>query len=312
MTLSTTGQERQVKNFVSSPRRRPISKKHYNFFTSIYLLVPPLLIYVLFIIYPLIRLIGLSFWQWDGVGIAQWNGITNYAAILENERLRDAFLHALILIIFYSILPIIISLPLASLLIRSKTPGLAFFRTIVFLPQVIAMVVLAISWRRIYAIDGPLNRFLSFWGLGGNRSWLGSFDTALIAVGLIGTWVSIGLVSVLLMAGMSKIPETHYEAATIDGVGPIGKFWYITLPSLKAEILVCATLTTINALKTFDLVYMTTSGGPGTSTTVPSYEVYYQAFRSGHVGTAAALAVVLTLVIFLINLCINWFGEREN
>lgn len=279
--------------------------------TTIALLAVPLLVYVAFIVYPLIRVVGLSFWHWDGLGAAEWAGFDNYVAIVEDERLRAAFLHALVLIVFYAIIPLAIGLPLASLLVRSKVPGQSFFRTVVFLPQVIAMVVLAIAWREIYRPNGALNTFLGWFGIDTNRSWLGDFDTALIAVGFIGTWVSTGLVVVLLMSGIANIDETYYEAGAIDGLNAIGKFRHITLPNVKPEILVSLTLTTINALKTFDLVYMTTSGGPGTSTTVPSFEVYYRAFRVGEVGTAASLAVILTIVIFLINVTINLVGERE-
>lgn len=293
------------------PRRKPRSNKRTRIVTTIALLALPTIVYSAFIIYPVIRVIGLSMWHWDGLGDASWAGFENYTAIYTDDRLRAAFLHGLILIFFFAILPIFIGLPLASMLVRSKLPGLGFFRTVVFLPQVIAMVVLAVAWRDIYALNGPISTVLGWFGVEVTEPFLGSFTWALPAVGFIGTWVSTGLVTVLLMSGMARVSESYYEAATLDGVGAFGKFWYITLPAVRAEILVCITLTTINALKTFDLVYMTTTGGPGTSTTVPAYEVYYQAFRAGSVGTASALAVVLTLLIFGINLVVNILGERE-
>ncbi|AZN30943.1 sugar ABC transporter permease [Flaviflexus salsibiostraticola] len=295
----------------AGPRRRQRTKRRTRIVTTIALLALPTIVYSAFIIYPVIRVIGLSLWHWDGLGPATWAGFDNYAAIWEDDRLRAAFLHGLVLIFFFAVVPILIGLPLASMLIRSKVPGLGFFRTVVFLPQVIAMVVLAVAWRNIYALDGPINTVLGWFGMRMSEPFLGSFTWALPAVGFIGTWVSTGLVTVLLMSGIARVSESYYEAATIDGVGPLGKFWYITLPAVRAEILVSITLTTINALKTFDLVYMTTSGGPGTSTTVPAYEVYYQAFRAGSVGTASALAVVLTLLIFGINVVVNVLGERE-
>ena len=136
-------------------------------------------------------------------------------------------------------------------------------------------MVLAVAWRRIYAPDGLLNSVLRAVGLDGlTRAWLGDFSTALPAVGLIGTWVSTGLVTVLLMSGIAAIPKDYYEAAILDGAGWWQRFWHITIPGVRAEILVCLTLTIIAALKTFDLVYVTTSGGPGSTTTVPNYEVH--------------------------------------
>ncbi|SDN29309.1 carbohydrate ABC transporter permease [Actinomyces ruminicola] len=292
--------------------RRLLSKRQGRAVISVALLALPLLVYGLFMLYPLGRVLTLSFYRWDGLGAGEWVGVDNYVKTFSDDRLLGAFLHALILIIFYAVIPLAVGLVLATLLTRTQVRGLGFFRTVVFLPQVIAMVVLAIAWRRIYAPDGLLNSLLRGIGLDAlTRTWLGDFSTALIAVGLIGTWVSTGLVTVLLMSGISNIPKDYYEAATLDGAGWWRRFWHITIPGVRAEILVSLTLTVIAALKTFDLVYVTTSGGPGTSTTVPSYEVYNQAFRLGSVGTASSLAVILTLVIFAINLTINLLGERD-
>lgn len=295
----------------AGPRRKPRSKRRTRAVTTIALLALPAIIYSAFIIYPIIRVIGYSMWDWDGLGPATWAGFDNYTAIWQDDRLRAAFLNGLTLIFFFAVLPIAIGLPLASVLVRAKLPGLGFVRTVVFLPQVIAMVVLAVAWREIYSAGGPLETVLGWFGIQLADPVLGSFTWALPAVGLVGTWVSTGLVTVLLMSGVARVSESYYEAATLDGVGALGKFWYITLPAVRAEILVGITLTTINALKTFDLVYMMTSGGPGTETVVPAYEVYRQAFGGGSVGAASALAVVLMLIIFGINLAVNVLGERE-
>lgn len=293
-------------------RRAPLSRAASRKAAIIGLLLPPLALYGAFMIYPLARVLTLSLYQWDGLSTGTWVGMDNYVATLTDPRLLSAFVHALVLIVFYALIPVAIGLVLATLLTRSQVKGIGFFRTVVFLPQVIAMVVLAIAWRKIYAPDGLLNTALRAIGLDSlTRAWLGDFSTALPAVGLIGTWVSTGLVTVLLMSGISGIPRSYYEAATLDGAGWWQQFRHITIPGVRAEILVSLTLTVINALKTFDLVYVTTSGGPGTSTTVPSYEVYNQAFRLGSVGTASSLAVVLTVVIFAINITINLLGEKD-
>ena len=288
------------------------TKRGSNTLVALALLAVPFAVYAAFMLYPLIRVCQLSLYEWDGLGYSTFVGFSNYAKTFSDPRLLAAFWHALVLIVFYAVIPLCVGLVLASLLTRSRVRGLGFFRTVVFLPQVIAMVVLAIAWRGIYAPDGPINGLLRAIGLGSwARAWLGDFTFALPAVGLIGSWVSLGLVTVLLMSGMATIPRDLYEAAMLDGAGRVRQFFAITVPSVRAEIIVSLTLTIVAALKTFDLVYVTTSGGPGSATTVPSYEVYYQAFRIGEVGTASSLAVVLTLVIFLINLALNLVGERE-
>ncbi|HLS01840.1 MAG TPA: sugar ABC transporter permease, partial [Beutenbergiaceae bacterium] len=212
---------------------------------------------------------------------------------------------------FFAVVPLVLGLVLAAILTRSRMHGLSLLRTVVFLPQVIAMVVVAVAWRHIYAPNGPLNTLLRGLGLDGwARAWLGDYAWSLPAVGVVGTWVQLGLVTVLLMAGMAKIPQELFHAARLDGAGPIREFFAVTLPQLRGEIAVALTLTIIAALKTFDLVYVTTRGGPGTSTTVPAYEVYIRSFSQGAVGSGTAIAISLALIIFAINVVVNRIVDR--
>ena len=120
-----------------------------------------------------------------------------------------------------------------------------------------------------------------------------------------------GLCLVLFLAGIQKIPTSLYEAARVDGAGRVREFFAVTLPGLRGELAVALTLTTILALRTFDLIYITTAGGPGTSTTVPSVLVYQNAFASGRVGLAAAVAVVLTAMIFVVAFAITRVVDRD-
>ena len=115
---------------------------------------------------------------------------------------------------------------------------------------------------------------------------------------------------VLLTAGVQKIPPSLYDAARVDGAGAFREFFAVTLPALRGEIAVALTLTTIYALRNFDLVYITTHGGPGDATTVPAFQVFSRAFESGQVGSAAAVGITLTAIIFVISLGINRFSER--
>lgn len=276
-------------------------------------LLPAALVYGAFLLYPLLRAVHLSFFQWDGITLGQWVGLDNYRDVVADAGLRAAFGHALVLVVFYAVLPLLIGLVLASILNRARVRGLGFFRTVVFLPQVVAMVVVAVAWRQIYAPDGGLNDLLRAVGLESlTRGWLGDYTFALPAVGVIGTWFETGLVTVLLLAGMARIPAERYEAARLDGAGPLAELRAVTLPAVRGEVAVALTLTVIAALRTFDLVYVTTSGGPGTSTTVPSYEVYHRAFELGQVGLAAAIGVCLTVVIFAITFGVNRVAERAD
>ncbi|SFT92613.1 carbohydrate ABC transporter permease [Arthrobacter sp. ov118] len=289
--------------------RRPRGRRHGA--TPYHFILPAFLIYAAFLLYPLGRAVHLSLFEWDGLSLATFVGLDNYVSLLSDERLKGAFGHALVFVFFFAVLPVGIGLVLAAVLTRARVRGLPMFRTIVFLPQVIAMVVVAVAWRQIYAPDGVLNRTLRWAGLDSlTRAWLGDYTFSLPAVGLIGTWVTTGLVTVLLLAGMAKIPSEQFESARLDGAGAMREFFAIIVPAVRAEVTVALTLTIVVSLKTFDLVYVTTSGGPGSSTTVPSYEVYRRAFELGEVGSAAAVGVALTVLIFVISFLVNRIGDR--
>jgi raffinose/stachyose/melibiose transport system permease protein len=270
-------------------------------------ILPALAVLVAFLLVPLGQCVQISLYHWDGLSLATWAGLSNYADVARDPVLRSGFLHTLVLIACYAVLPILLALVLVAVMGRAvKLRGASVFRVVLFLPQVIASVVVATTWVAIYAPDGVLNAFLSLIGLKVvTRPWLGDFGTALPAVGLIGTWVEIGLCLVLFLAGVAQIPRELYEAARMDGAGIVREFFAVTLPGLRAQIAVAATLTVIAALKSFDLVYVTTHGGPGNATVVPAYLIYDRAFNLSEVGSACALGVVLTAVILLITLLIN-------
>ena len=276
-------------------------------------LLPAFAVYAAFALYPLGRAAQFSLFEWRGFGSSTFVGLDNYVDLAGDTAFRAAIGNALVLILFYAVIPLVVGLVLAAVLRRGQVRGMGVFRTVIFLPQVIALVVVAVAWRQIYSPVGPLNQLLDAVGLGAlARGWLGDPSTALIAVGVIGTWIEMGLVMLLMLSGMSRIPQELFEAARLDGAGPVKEFFAIILPAVRGEITVALVLTIIAALKTFDLVYMTTSGGPGNSTTVPSYEVYFRAFDLREVGSASAVAIVLTVLIFAINVGVTRIGERES
>src|SRR5690606_31670750 len=123
-------------------------------------------VYALFLLYPLARAAQISLYDWNGLTLATFVGFDNYVDVFTDERLREAFWHALVLIFFFAVLPLCVALVLAAILVRAQVRGLGFFRTVVFLPQVIAMVVVAVAWRHICAPDGTLNSALEAIGLG--------------------------------------------------------------------------------------------------------------------------------------------------
>ena len=275
-------------------------------------LAPAFVFYLLFAFGPLVYTTWLSFFDWDGLTVGTWAGLDNYDEVLSDPDIRASFVHSFELIFFYAVLPCALALLVATLIAHSQVRGVTFFRAALFLPQTIATVVVALAWKWVYAPEGPLNEALDAFGLSGiSRGWLGDFTWALEALGLVGTWVMFGLCLVLFLAGIQKIPQSLYEAARVDGAGRVREFFAVTLPGLRGELAVALTLTTILALRTFDLIYVSTQGGPGTTTTVPSVLVYQNAFSNGRVGLAAAVAVVLTALIFVVAFGITRIVDRD-
>ena len=225
--------------------------------------------------------------------------------------LRDAFVHSAILIVYYAVFPVIIGLLLTAALTRTVIRGFRFFRTALFLPQLIAGVVIAQAWTWIYAADGPLNRALEVVGLGSLvRPWLGDFTWALPSIGAIGSWVTFGLCMVLFIAGVQKIPTSLYDAARVDGAGPVREFFAVTLPGLRDEILVAFVLTTINALPELRHRLQHDGRRAGGETLVPSMYMYQNAFLYNRVGYAAAIATVLAITIFVLAGIVLRIGSR--
>jgi raffinose/stachyose/melibiose transport system permease protein len=219
----------------------------------------------------------------------------------------------LLFMVFYTLFPIAFALLLTALMTRRRLRGMSLFRAGLFVPYVMSMVVVGVVWRWIYnPAFGPLNQVLKAIGLEAwTRPWLGDFQLALPAVGLVGTWVQYGFCMVLFIAGVQRIEEELYDAAKIDGANEFRQFWHITLPGIRSEISVALVITFIAALRIFDLVFVTTRGGPGNETMVVSLWLYRNAFQINRTGYAATIAVVLTAIILIVSYAIISLRQRS-
>ncbi|MGW4109891.1 carbohydrate ABC transporter permease [Actinosynnema sp. NPDC004786] len=268
--------------------------------------LPALAVYAVFVLRPLASTVRYSLYRWDGVGPSTWVGWDNYRRVLTDPDLCGALGHALLLIVFFTGIPVPLGLLAAAVLRRTRAGGPV--RAVLLLPQAVPLVAAGIAWSLLLSSTGAVNRLLDAVGLGGlTRAWLGDSATALAAVGVIGAWVLLGLCTTLLLAGLDRIDPALHEAARLDGAG----FWQalraVTLPGVRRELGVCVTVTAIAALASFDVVYVTTQGGPGDATSVPGLEVYQLAFAQREVGLASALAVVLAaLVLAVVAPVLRW------
>jgi raffinose/stachyose/melibiose transport system permease protein len=275
----------------------------YRPWTAYLYILPGLLIYALFVLWPILDTLRYSFYDWNGFSPPVFTGLGNYVQLFRDQTLHIALRNNLLFLAFYTLFPIVLGLFLTALLTRRRIRGLSFFRAGLFVPYVMSMVVVGVVWRWIYnPAFGPLNQVLNAVGLGAlARPWLGDFQLALPAVGIVGTWVQYGFCMALFIAGVQRIEEELYDAAKIDGAGEVQQFWNVTLPGLRSEISVALVTTLITALRVFDLVYVITKGGPGNQTMVSSLWLYRNAFQLNRVGYAATIAVVLTAIILVVS-----------
>ncbi len=278
------------------------------------LLTPALIAYISFVIWPLILGVQYSFYDWNGIGPSTWVGFENYLTVVTDPTLLASIANAFILVAFFTVIPVGVGLMLASLIRTMKAgPFTTISQTILFLPQIIPLAAAGIAWSWMYAQTGAINQFLSAIGLGGiTRSWLAGYDTALPAVGLIGSWVLTGLCTVLLLTGISKIDGSLYEAIRLDGAGWWRELFTITLPGLRQEIAVLITLTVIAALSSFDIIYTSTQGGPGRATLVPGISIFRIGFTQSDVGLASAFGIVLMVLVLAVVLPIQRLSRTSD
>lgn len=274
--------------------------------------LPAVVLYVVFMIYPFVQSIYLSLTSWDGAQpVKQFVGLANYVTLLQDPLVWTSLEHNLIWVVIGTIVPIVIGLLLAVLL-SSRPRGFTLFRTVYFMPQVLPSVIIAIIWGWIYnPIFGMLNQVLTAIGLGGlARSWLGDPGTALYAVLATAIWATVGFVFVVVLAGLQNVGVDLLDAAMIDGANAWQKFWHVTLPELSHVLTMITVLLLIGGFSAFDTVFILTQGGPNNATQLIATYAYQQAFMQNQVGYGAALSLVLTAISLVASVIFIRLRER--
>jgi raffinose/stachyose/melibiose transport system permease protein len=273
--------------------------------------LPPLALYVLVILIPVLYGAWISFFDWDGVSAGRWVGLHNYAQAFRDSTVRQALIHSIVLVFFYSLVPIAIGLVLTGIIARRPLRAIGIWRSVLFLPQVLSVVVVGVTWRWILSPDGPFNQLMRGVGLGDwTKVWLGDFTWALPTEGAIGTWMLSGLCMVLFLAGAQSIDTELYDAANVDGAGVVREFFMVTVPGLRNVTVVALVLTFAVSLNNFSLIWVTTQGGPGSATQVASTLIYSRAFIVSAVGDASALAILLAILMMGIAYGFSRLSER--
>ncbi|MDN4640039.1 sugar ABC transporter permease [Agreia sp. PsM10] len=238
-----------------------------------------------------------SFTDWNGIGQPNFIGLANYAEMLSSGAVLNAFVHNIVWTIFFLVVPMAMGLVGAFLLSRIRR-GQVLFRVLFFIPYVLATVVSAAIWRQILDPRGGIGATLADLGLPflTDVNFLGNPSLALGSVAFINNWQWWGFLLVIFLAAMQSVDPALYEAARLDGAGPVREFWNITLPSIRPTFVFLSLMTVIWSFLVFDYIYVLTKGGPAGSTDVLSTLLYREAFENQRQGYASAVAMLLSVI----------------
>lgn len=282
---------------------KTIGRKRIQDLICGYLFLSPALLFLgIFVAFPIVYSLVLSFYQWDFISpIATFIGIKNYIRLFTSRESLSVMRNTVV----FSALSIPASIVLAlffALLLDKAIKGKSVMRAAIFLPWVIPTVNIGLLWMLIYDPGyGIMNQFLETIGLP-RLQWLGSMEWSLPALIIINIWKYTGYYMVLFIAGLQNIPQEIHEAARIDGVTRREDFWHVTLPLLSPMTFLVFVISIINSFKVFDLVYIMTAGGPAESTNMLVFYLYESGFRMYEIGYASAIAVIFLAMLLVLTL----------
>jgi multiple sugar transport system permease protein len=260
--------------------------------------------------YPIGVSIYASLTNWTGLNEPTFIGAENYTRLITADRFFRLTMRNTIYYTLGSI-PLSMSVALILALLCNRSMRMVYwYRTAFFAPNVTSTVAISLVWFWLYAPDvGLFNWFLSLFGIQG-PAWLSSLTWAMPAVIVVGVWQHVGYPMLILLAGLQGVPESLYEAAKLDGAGPLYRFRHVTLPLLTPSIFFLLITQFISSFQVFGLIYVMTQGGPANATNVYIHYLYQNAFAFGRLGYASAMAWVLFLIIALITL-VQWQMQRR-
>ena len=262
---------------------------------AIVFLAPALLILGVFLFYPIVYLLFLSFTKGSfTVSGIEWVGARNYLRLFTDIDFWQVMGNTIYFTVATVVPTIVIPLGLAVLLNRSFALK-GILRAAYFIPSITSLVAVGLAFRWLFQTDGRVNDLLITWGLE-PIAWLSSTTWAMPVLILVSSWKQLGFNLVVFLAGLQIIPRSLYEAAELDGANGWAKFWYITLPGLAPTVVFAVLTTAIFTLRSFEQVYIITGGGPLNSTNLLVYYIYEQAFANFEFGYAAAAATVLLAI----------------
>ena len=271
-------------------------KNYYKTFVPYLFLIPAGVILVFFFFIPFFESFLLSFQSYrHDIYNPEWVGLDNYTSLFNAPIFWKTLLNTFIYVI--GVVPLLVILPLIiAIVVNRKLAGINIFRTIIYIPVIVSLVVAGIAWKWVYAPTG----------------WLTDPDTSLYAVMFVTIWKGLGYYMVIYLAYLTTVPKDLWEAAEIDGATSIQKHLAVTIPHLMPAITLVSIISSISAMKVFVEIYVMTKGGPLNSSKTIVYYIYQRAFENLDLGYASAAGVVLLVIIMVISIFNIKFFEKGN
>jgi multiple sugar transport system permease protein len=282
--------------------RRPSRFRYWRQWLTAYLFIAPWLFFLLvFVAGAIVLAVWFSFTDYDLLSDPVFVGLKNYQKAFQDE----SFLHAIRNVATYTAVVVpsqtFIGLVMAAILDR-KIPFRRFFRIAWYLPCVASSVVTTLIFMWLFLPDGFINAALNFIGIPIRLNWLGDELTALPSIMFMNIWATAATMMLIFLAAIQDVPGPIYEAANLDGAGPVRQFFQITIPLMRPAIFLVVLLGTIGCFQLYDQVKIATNGGPNEATLTVTYLIWKQGFRDLNIGYASALGVILFVGIFAISL----------
>jgi raffinose/stachyose/melibiose transport system permease protein len=299
---------------MSSPQTRA-PRRAQDYVTVALFLLPAVILFALFLIYPIFRSAYYSLFNWNGLGPAtKFVGLNNFKLILTDQVFLKAIENCIIIVV----LSLAVQLPLAlmlAIMVGRDLPGRAFFRSIFFMPYVISEVITGIIWISMFSPDpenGFINALLILIPGVHAQNFLGDINQVMACVFLVLTWKYFGLHMLLDMAGLQNIPKELEEAAMIDGANRWQSIWYVTVPLLSTTIRTSVYLSVLGSLTQFPLVWIMTRGGPVNSSEVMATYMYRYSFIRFQLGYGSAVALVMLVFCLIFSVTYLWLNRRPD
>lgn len=278
-------------------------------YTAWAFMAPGLALIAVFVFWPIVYGIPLSFTDYSVISETHYVGFDNFVTAFHDKNFLISLWNSLLYVIIVPIIQII-SIMMA-ILVNGKIPGVKIFRTAYYIPVVTSMVAVALIWSWLLSNNGVVNFFLLKIGLINDQvAWLSTSSTALFVLMFITMWKGLGYYMMLYLAGLQGIPSDLYEAARVDGASRWRVIWSITIPLLRPHILFCTLISLMGAIRVFDEVYILTKGGPGTSTLTSSVYIFQKGLEQFNFGYASALGLIVSILVGVLSVLVFRFNQK--